>query len=308
MAIERLYRPEHVGDWGTPVTVAGGTYETGSFARPDGVSLFFRAWRQPDTAAPTLALLHGLGAHSGWFIDMGNALHTRGLTVYAVDHRGFGRSSGPRGHVRDATLFIADLLAWLDDVSRRQPGAPLFALGHSMGGLFLLNVAARDARRKSPALSGIILLNPWIRDTTKTSLGTTLTVLGGGLFGSRYVAPATAGSDTSTMTTQPDAVRLLQEDTYWVRARSSSFLYQVAGVMRPQALRRAREVRAPALVVQCEGDRAVVQAATRQCFQTLGSHDKLFQSFPAFEHDCEFEAERGPLDDAIAAWIARHSA
>jgi alpha-beta hydrolase superfamily lysophospholipase len=306
LSSESLYRPERAGDWGTPAAIPGGEYGTATLARPDGISLFFRFWRQPDAQAPVLVLLHGLGAHTGWFIDMGNALHERGLTVYAVDHRGFGRSGGPRGHVRRGAVFIDDAEAFLAEVRRRQPGAPLVLLGHSMGGLFALNVAARDARSGRNQLAGLILLNPWIRDTSKATPGAVLSVLIGGPLGSRYVPPSTAGSDTSTMTTNPEATRMLQSDTYWVRGRSVAFYYQIALRMRGQALRRARAVRAPALVIQGGNDRAVDPAATRRCFEALGSPDKTYKSLPGFDHDCELQPERGPLDDEIAGWIARH--
>ena len=52
--------------------------------------------------------MHGLGAHSGWFIDMGNSLNEQGLTVYAIDHRGFGRSGGFRGHMAQAQTPVRD--------------------------------------------------------------------------------------------------------------------------------------------------------------------------------------------------------
>ncbi len=306
MAVESLYRPEYVGDWGTPQAAAGAEVGTDTFARPDGISLFFRYWKQADPAAPVLVLLHGLGAHTGWFIDMGNALNERGLTVYAVDQRGFGRSGGPRGHVRRGTIFVDDIEAFLDEVGRRQPGAPRFLLGHSMGGLFALNVAARDARAGRNQLAGVILVNPWIRDTAKASPGLALSVIAGGIVGSKRVPRTTAGSDTSVMTKNPEAIRMLQADTYWVKGRSASFLYQIALLLRSQALRRAREVRAPALVIQGEADLSIVPAATRRCFEALGSPDKLYRTFPGFAHDFEFEPERAALDDEIAGWIARH--
>ena len=67
-------------------------------------------------SAPTLALLHGLGAHSGWFNDMANSLNAAGLHVYVPDHRGFGRSEGERGHTRDWRTYVADTSALLDEI------------------------------------------------------------------------------------------------------------------------------------------------------------------------------------------------
>jgi alpha-beta hydrolase superfamily lysophospholipase len=311
MAVESLYRPDFAGDWGAPRTVAGGTYGTDTLTRPDGVSLFFRYWQQPDPQAPALVLLHGLGAHSGWFIDMAGSLNERGLTVYAVDHRGFGRSGGPRGHVRNGAVFIRDIEAFLDEVGRRQPGAPLTVLGHSMGAIFAVYVAANDATSGRNRLAGLILLNPWVQDTTKVKPATVLTILTAGARGSQRTPPGMddpAESLTELMTTNPEAARMLVADPYWVRQRSASFYFQIAVRLKGQMLRQARRVRAPALVIQADADRSVVPAASRKCYQALGSTDKSWKPLPGFEHDSELEPQRDPLDNEIAGWIARHMA
>jgi alpha-beta hydrolase superfamily lysophospholipase len=315
LAAETKYRGDHAGDWGTPT--ADAAYSTDTYALPDGAKLFFRSWRAADPTTPTLVLMHGLGAHSGWFIDMGNELHTRGLTVYAPDHRGFGRSEGPRGHTRDWRGYPRDVESFLDEVQRRQPGAPLFLLGHSMGGLFAIFVAADDASRVSPPtsgegaegrgrLAGVILMNPWIKDTTKLSAGTQAGIALGGLRRSARIV--TYPYDVGNMTGNPEAHQLLADDPNWVRSQSASFLFQIGLRMRGQALKRARQVRAPALVLQSEADRVIVQRTVRRCFARLGSQDKTYKTYPGFAHDCEFEPQRAPLDDDIAQWVMAHRA
>lgn len=302
MATQSKYTPERAGDWGVPVGESQ-SYETGAIAMSDGVKLFYRHWAS-GAQAPTLALLHGLGAHSGWFIDMGNALHARGLNVYAVDHRGFGRSEGPRGHVRDGSIYLRDLTAFLDHVRAEQPGSPLFILGHSMGAIFALHLAAQDSARAQPTLAGLILMNPWIDDQTKVSPARVVSLLARGRMGSTH--PFTAG-DTRTMTTNPEALAMLNDDTLWVRAESASFLYQVT-MLRLKAIAQARRTRIPALVIQCERDLAVVSAASRRAYDALASADKSWKTYADFAHDVEFEPERAILDDDIAQWINAHSA
>lgn len=306
MATEVRYDTERVGEWGTPVAVAGGSYGAETLTLPDGAKLHLRIWRAANPSAPTLALLHGLGAHSGWFNDMANSLNAAGLHVYVPDHRGFGRSEGERGHTRDWRGYPADIGALLDEIGRREAGSKLYALGHSMGGLFVTYVAAEDAKRATPRLSGIIAMNPWIKNTTNLSLRNTFAVLFGGMRGSarQVVYPY----DVTTMTKNPEAQRMLEADTYWVKSQSAAFLYQVGLRMRGQVMARAKEVRTPALVVQGEADVVVSHAATKQYFDTLGSADKTYKTYPGYAHDCEFEADRSALDQDLAAWILAHSA
>jgi alpha-beta hydrolase superfamily lysophospholipase len=99
---------------------------------------------------------------------------------------------------------------------------------------------------------------------------------------------------------------MLLADDRWVRKLTASFYYQVALRLKGQVLRRAQAVRAPALVIQTEGDRAVVPAASQQAYKTLGSADKAWLSIPLLSHDFEFEPDREPLESGIARWVAQH--
>jgi alpha-beta hydrolase superfamily lysophospholipase len=302
MATEVRYQAGHEGDWGIPS--AG--YATETLALRDGTSLFFRSWQAVDPHAPVLVLTHGLGAHTGWFIDMGNALQARGITVYADDHRGFGRSGGPRGHVRDWHTYLADVGEFVAEVRQRQPSAPLSMLGHSMGAIFSIYFAADDARSGRNQLASLLLLNPWIADTSKLRLGTQLGVLFGGLRGSAKTYQVAGGPDV--MTTNPEAARMLEHDPYWVRAESAAFLFAIGVQMRGGVLRQARDVRAPTLVLQAGRDRSVVADASRKCFEALSSKDKDWKTYPEYAHDSEFEADRSALDDDIAQWLLSHRA
>jgi alpha-beta hydrolase superfamily lysophospholipase len=299
------YQPAYSGDWGTPRVVPGGTYGTDTLRVLDGTTLFYRYWQHPDPQAPVLVIFHGLGAHSGWFVDVGSALHAGGQTVYAVDHRGFGRSGGARGHTRRGEQFLEDTEAFLDEVIRRHPGVPHAVLGHSMGGLFSVYLAARDATSGRGRIDGLILVNPWIRDSIKVSLPALATVVLGGPLGSTAIPSGTDSPDTSTMTFNPEATKMLLADERWVRRRTASFYYQIALGMRGKVLRQARLVRAPALVIQVERDRAVIAKASLQCFKALGSAEKQWLSIPEMAHDFEFEPNRGPLDDAVVQWMGR---
>ena len=302
MATNVKYTPERVGDWGVP-EAASGSYGDDTMKLRDGTPLFFRYWRHVDPQAPVLVWAHGLGAHTGWFIDIGNELNARGLSIYMDDHRGFGRSAGPRGHVRRGHTYIDDLGQFVDEVRSRQPGAPVFVLGHSMGAIFAIHLAATDAASRRDRLAGMLLLNPWVRDQTKVSPVMTAGIVAGGMFGSGRIWTVASGADH--MTANPEAREMLNADPYWVRGESSSFLFQLT-MLRTAMLKQARQVRVPAMVLQGDNDLSVVASASRQCFDALGSADKSWKTYPGYHHDSEFERDRSALDDDIADWILRH--
>jgi alpha-beta hydrolase superfamily lysophospholipase len=292
------YRVESEGDWGLfePATDIEATQAW--LTMNDGTRLFSRVWRTNSQA--TLLILHGLGAHSGWFIDMGNALAARGLNVWAVDHRGFGRSEGPRGHVTDYRRYLQDVDAVVDAVRVAQPETRLFVLGHSMGALFATHYAAAHPEK----LAGLLLLNPWIKDQSSVSVGTLLAVFPRGMFKSPRPFALAGGPDV--MTTNPEAVKLLNADSYWVRAESASFFWQIT-LMRGNVMSQAQRVTLPALVLQAGQDLSVVTSASEAAFRKLGSADKAWKTYPTYAHDSEFEADRSALDDDIAQWIKVHT-
>jgi alpha-beta hydrolase superfamily lysophospholipase len=309
MREEITYLPANLGDWGVPEAVQGGSYGTDSLKMTDGTELFFRYWRAANPQAPVFVFIHGLGAHTGWFIDLGNQMNAHGLNVYMDDHRAFGRSGGARGHVKRGSIYLDDLRHFLVAVQERHPQAPLFLCGHSMGGIFSIYFAAAEAEagagtQKEPSLvKGLILVNPWIQDSVKVKPATVARLVVGGLSGSDRII--TREVHTDTMTLVPEATRLLEDDRYWVRNQSGSFLYQITR-MRMQVLPIARKVQIPALVIQTLGDRTLVQKATYQCYLELGSKDKTWKTYADMAHDFEFEPDRSVLDADMADWILRH--
>jgi alpha-beta hydrolase superfamily lysophospholipase len=131
-----------------------------------------------------------------------------------------------------------------------------------------------------------------------------LALLVGGLRGS--AKPYAVAGGPEVMTTNPEATAMLNADPHWVRAESAAFLFQVGLKMRNGAIGQARDVRAPTLVLQAEEDRSVVPAATRRCYEALGSEEKLLLTLPGYAHDSEFEADRSSLDDHTARWLLSH--
>ncbi len=84
------------------------------------------------------------------------ALTDDGYAVFALDHRGHGRSGGPRALIDSLDNAVADLDALVDDARLRHPGLPIFMLGHSMGGTIALRYAIEYQHR----LDGLILSGP----------------------------------------------------------------------------------------------------------------------------------------------------
>ena len=292
-----LYREDTPGQWGAMHANEHGEVATEQVVMKDGTQLFLRSWRMdsPDV----LLIMHGLGGHSDWYIDMGNEIAARNINVYAMDHRGFGRSAGDRGHISAYRTFVEDIAVLIEMIRARHEHSHMYILGHSMGGIFATYVAAAYPR----LLSGVIFLNPWVRDTVRVPMSVTMSILLGGITGSRRPWQPLGGPEA--MTTNEEAMRMLNADPLWQRQQSATFLVQIQR-MRSGIVRQAEHIRMPALVLQAEADRVVVPAATRQLYDHLGSDDKTWIGYPGYEHDSEFERDRSSLDSDVVSWIQRH--
>src|SRR5437016_4554976 len=74
----------------------------------DGTRLFLR-WRRSTVAHAAVLFAHGILEHSGRYGDLDRALVASGIDFYAYDHRGHGRSEGPRGGARHFEDLVTDL-------------------------------------------------------------------------------------------------------------------------------------------------------------------------------------------------------
>ena len=67
-----------------------------------------------------------------------------GCAVYAIDHRGHGRSAGRRVYVNKFDDYLSDVRTFLKMEREKSPGLPLFLFGHSMGGAIALNTVGQN--------------------------------------------------------------------------------------------------------------------------------------------------------------------
>jgi len=133
-------------------------HDVGRFAGIGGLELFWQCWRPEGAPHAVIVLVHGVGEHSGRYMNLATPLAAAGYAVYSYDQRGHGRSPGPRGHVDRWDDYRDDLRAFLSLVAAREPGRPLVLYGHSMGSLVALDyVIAHPGGLAGAIVSGVAL-------------------------------------------------------------------------------------------------------------------------------------------------------
>ncbi len=149
----------------------------------DGLSLAYRDWT-PDSWDGTGAmalLLHGSSAYGELYAQIGQTMAQEGVLVRIVDLRGHGLSScvtrtecgteSPRTYVDDGAYWVGrpgdaldesqharDVIAHLEDMRARWPGAQPTLMGHSSGAGLVARVIES---RGMAGIGGAILLAPF---------------------------------------------------------------------------------------------------------------------------------------------------
>ena len=119
----------------------------------EGVSVGGRFHLASDLHAVNILFFHGNGEVVSDYDDIGPRYNAKGMSLLAVDYRGYGRSSGTptaSNMLADSHLVLAWVKEWLANEERT---GPLVLMGRSLGSAAALELVA-DA---DPAIAGLII-------------------------------------------------------------------------------------------------------------------------------------------------------
>ncbi len=124
---------------------------TGTLKARDGVNLRFARWQPPPGRKGTVCLFQGRTEFIEKYFETVRELRSRGFAVATLDWRGQGLSDRPlsdprKGHVSDFAEYELDLDVFMKEVVLPDCPPPLFAIGHSMGGAVMMNIARKGSR------------------------------------------------------------------------------------------------------------------------------------------------------------------
>lgn len=144
---------------------AGPSLEPDALIAHDGARLPMNVWPAVDQAEPWAVIvgLHGMNDYAEAFTLAAPVWSADGVTTYAFDQRGFGRSP-QRGVWGGTELMMEDLRTACALARRRHPKAVLAVVGESMGGAVAIAAFGSD---RPPDADRLILSAPavWGWDT-----------------------------------------------------------------------------------------------------------------------------------------------
>ena len=262
-----------------------------------GLTIFVRSWRPEGKPRAVLVICPGFNSHSGQYVWQAEQFVKTGLAVYALDFRGRGKSEGERFFVEDISDYVGDVAEVVKLAKSRDPGLPVFLLGHSAGGV----VAAVYALDNQSELAGFICESFAFQVPAPGFLIAAIK-------GLSHVAPrlpilALKNSDFSR---DPKAVEALNNDPL--------IAHETQPALTIAALARADErlhdsfgqITIPVLIMHGTDDHATVCHGSEFFHEHAGSKDKTLKLYEGHYHDllADFGKENVLAD--ITTWIGKH--
>ncbi len=268
--------------------------EFAGFAGP----IRWRAWLPDGPASGLVVIVHGIAEHGGRYEHVAQALTDAGFAVYAHDHRGHGRSQGPRANIGSLDGLADDVGRMLQVAGDEQPGLPQFLLGHSMGALTTLHYLTRE-----PApLAGVVLsapplevpvVNPLLRATS-------------GLLNFLVPNLGVLQLDSSLVSRDQEMVRSYENDPLNFRGK----LPVRTGFEILRVTENVQDllggIDLPMLVVHGTGDRIADIAGSETIAERIGSTDFTLNRYDGLYHEVLNELERDTVIADIVGWLTAH--
>ncbi|WP_300392918.1 alpha/beta hydrolase [Henriciella sp.] len=244
--------------------------DTNTFTSFDGAALGLTVWKadQPEPDYVVVGL-HGMNDYANAFHMAAPWLAERGVTTYAYDQRGFGRSVH-RGIWPDPDLMRQDLRTAIKVAKANYPDTPLAVIGISMGGAVAMTVFGSD--NPPEAVDRLILSGPGLR-----GWGAINSLYKASLWLSTHVRPAWIVRPPRGVKIEPsdnvEMLRRLWEDPLGLKDNRIDQVYGVVSLME-EAHQAATDLTPdiPTLLTYGAKDIVIPDAAMKRTVRTLPPH------------------------------------
>lgn len=275
--------------------------KTGTVSGPDGLKIFYRTYGAEGERG-RLVIAHGLGEHSGRYGNVLRKILPGGISVWAMDLRGHGKSEGRKGRISSFDDYITDLRSGVALARRDIPGdMKCFLLGHSMGGLIALIFALRFPEM----INGLIISSPSLGIAGKVPF---LKRALGKVMSSVLPGMALAnGLDISKLSHDEAVVRGYADDPLVHDRVSTRWFTEFLKAME-EVNRLASRLAVPILLQLAGDDYLTDVEMSKAFFDRLNVTDRTLQVYEGMYHEIYNETEElrsRPLDD-LYDWLERH--
>jgi alpha-beta hydrolase superfamily lysophospholipase len=267
----------------------------GRFPGAAEVEIYWRAWlpdRDPDAV---VVLAHGAGEHLGRYEHVAARLVSEGYAVYALDHRGHGRSDGPRALIDRVSNAVADLDQLVVHAAAEHPGLDVFLLGHSMGGCLAV-CYARDHQQR---LRGLLLSGP----LAALEAAPAPVRVAARLLSALTPRLGVFGVDASLVSRDPAVVSAYENDPLVHHGKLPVRTVAELAAAVESFPGSVGSITIPTLIMFGTADKLAPPAGSEMLSERIGATDKTTIPYDGLYHEILNEPEQQRVMDDMCAWL-----
>ena len=266
-------------------------HREGFFKGHQDFSIYYQCWLPETSARAVLLVAHGYAEHSGRYQNLVDYFVPRGYAVYALDHRGHGRSDGERVQVDQFSDYLTDLKTFFDLVVKDCPGKKVFLVGHSMGA----GISTAYVVEHQDELAGLVLSGGGIapREGTAAAAATA-------------VAPPRTADLSSALSRDPAVAEAYRNDPLVYHGPPPDRRASAMSAMRSRLPDQVPSIKLPILIMAGNGSPLGDGPRSQALYDAVGSADKTLKLYEGLLHEIFNEPEHPQVMADMEAWLATH--
>lgn len=271
----------------------------GNFKGVRNTNIYYQGWLPDGSVKAVLLIVHGLGEHSGRYMNVVNYFVPQGDAVYGLDHIGHGKSDGGREVVERFEDYTDNLTIYYNMVKVWQPDKPIILLGHSLGGL----IVAYYLLDHQAGFKGAIISAPMVRIPANI---TPMTITMGKILSSLAPKAGILGLDATGISRDPEVVKTYVNDPLVFHGKTPA---RLAAEMLKAMLRvtaEAEKINLPFIALQGSADRLVNPGDAQLLYDKASSKDKSIKIYQGLYHEVFNEPERAVVLKDVETWLKAH--
>jgi alpha-beta hydrolase superfamily lysophospholipase len=271
----------------------------GNFKGIRNLNIYYQGWLPDVNIKAVLLVVHGLGEHSGRYMNVVNHFVPLDYAVYGFDHVGHGKSDGEREMVGDFDDFTDTLSIFYKMVSQWQKDAPIFILGHSMGGL----ISSYYLIDHQADFKGAIISGPVVKVGEDISQGT---IIMGKILSKIAPKMGILALDANAISKDPAVVTAYENDPLVFHGKTPARLAAEMLSAMQRVNSEASKITLPIILVHGSEDALADPAGSQMLYDETNSKDKTLKIYDGLYHEVFNEPERDQVLKDVANWLESH--
>jgi acylglycerol lipase len=274
-------------------------HKEGKFKGYKGLKLYYQFWLPDKKPKAVLLVAHGLAEHSGRYKNLVDYFVPKGYAVYALDHRGHGKSEGTLSYVDNFNDYLIDLKTFFDMVRKDSKNTKIFLFGHSLGG----TIATAYAVEHQDELAGLMVSGSSL--VPAPSVSPALLAMAG-VVSALLPKMGVTLLDASAISRDQAVVDAYVNDPLVFRGKIPARTGAELARMWKQLPEQMPRIKLPILIMHGFADQLSDPRGSKLLFERVGSKDKTLKLYDNCYHEICNEPEREQVFADMETWLKKH--